>query len=299
MTDPFAEVVALLQPSLPFSKVASGSGMWRVDRTGDGQPFFCVILEGSARLSTVGEKPIILEEGDFVLIPAADDFTMESVGAGDGNEGNPLAITRLADETRHGDPDGPPNMRTLIGRMAFGSPDAALLVALLPRFIHVRGQKRLASIVQLIRGEAQDDRPARNMVLEHLLQVLLIEALRSAPDSAASPGLLRGLADGRLSTALRCMHELPNGNWTIEQLANEAGLSRSVFFDRFRREVGVSPMEYLLAWRMALAKSLLRQREGGIKEIAQRVGYGSASAFSVAFTRFVGMPPTRYAREGS
>lgn len=187
-------------------------------------------------------------------------------------------------------------MRALVGQLAFGSPDAALLVALLPGVIHVRGQKRLATLVELIRSEALGERPARDMVLERLLQVLLIEALRSASDSAASPGLLRGLADERLAIALRCMHEDTQRDWTVEQLANAAALSRSVFFERFRKAVGMSPMEYLIAWRMALAKTLLRRREGGIKEIAERVGYGSASAFSFAFTRFVGMPPTRYAR---
>jgi AraC-like DNA-binding protein len=83
----------------------------------------------------------------------------------------------------------------------------------------------------------------------------------------------------------------------VEQLANEAALSRSVFFERFRKAVGVPPMEYLLSWRMALAKSLLRHRDGGVKDVAERVGYGSASSFSVAFTRFVGMPPAHYARE--
>jgi AraC-like DNA-binding protein len=85
--------------------------------------------------------------------------------------------------------------------------------------------------------------------------------------------------------------------WTVAQLAKEAALSRSAFFERFSRAVGVAPMEYLLAWRMALAKNLLRRKEGGVAEVAERVGYGSASAFSVAFTRHVGLPPTRYARE--
>lgn len=299
MTDPFAEVVALLQPSLPFSKAASGSGAWRVDAKGTGEPFFCVILEGSTRVSINGEGEFDLVENDFILIPAAYQFTMASIEPSGENSVDPLRVTKLADETRHGDPDGSANMRTLVGRLAFGSPDAALLVALLPKFIHVRGQKRLATIVQLIRSEAQDDRPAREIVLERLLQVLLIEALRSAADSVSSPGLLRGMADGRLSIAIRHMHADPERDWTVEQLANEAALSRSAFFDRFRKEVGVSPMEYLMSWRMALAKNLLRRREGGIKEIAKRVGYGSASAFSVAFTRFVGIPPTRYARENT
>jgi len=81
----------------------------------------------------------------------------------------------------------------------------------------------------------------------------------------------------------------------VVQLAKEAGLSRSTFFERFSRAVGVAPMEYLLAWRMAMAKNLLGRKEGNVAEIAARVGYRSASAFSVAFTRYVGLPPTRYA----
>ncbi|MGY3690447.1 AraC-like DNA-binding protein [Bradyrhizobium sp. USDA 3240] len=93
------------------------------------------------------------------------------------------------------------------------------------------------------------------------------------------------------------MHESPTRAWTVAQLAKEAALSRSAFFDRFSRAVGVAPMEYLLAWRMAMAKNMLRQNESGIAEIAERVGYGSASAFSVAFTRHVGLSPTQYARE--
>ena len=97
----------------------------------------------------------------------------------------------------------------------------------------------------------------------------------------------------------RCsqMHESPTRPWTVAELAKEAALSRSAFFERFSRTVGVAPMAYLLAWRMALAKNLLRRNDGGIAEVAQRVGYSSASTFSVAFTRFVGLAPTRCARE--
>jgi AraC-like DNA-binding protein len=107
---------------------------------------------------------------------------------------------------------------------------------------------------------------------------------------------VRGLADERLAFAIRRIHESPTGAWTVAQLAKEAALSRSAFFERFSRAVGVAPIAYLLAWRMALAKGMLRQNESGVTEIAERVGYGSASAFSVAFTRYVGLPPARYAR---
>src|SRR5437899_7148747 len=79
-------------------------------------------------------------------------------------------------------------------------------------------------------------------------------------------------------------------------LARTAALSRSAFFERFTRTVGLPPMEYLLAWRMAVARELLRGHDIGIAEVAARVGYGSASTFSTAFSRHVGQPPSRYAR---
>jgi AraC-like DNA-binding protein len=294
LIDPLAEIVSMLQPSLPFSKVASGSGNWRVDGAGDGSPFFAVILEGSARLAVSGQPDAALEENDFVLIPAAYRFTMSSNTGSLDEEGDLLRVTRLGDETRHGDPTGMPNMRVLIGRLAFGSPDTTLVFALLPCLLHVRGQTRLTALVQMIREEAQGDRPAKEIVLEKQLQLLLIEALRSDAAGLETPGLLRGLADKNLGPAIRQMHENPAKAWTIEELASTATLSRSVFFDRFQKQTGMAPMEYLLSWRMALAKDMLRRKDGGMKEIAKRIGYGSASAFSVAFSRFVGVAPSKY-----
>jgi AraC-like DNA-binding protein len=85
-------------------------------------------------------------------------------------------------------------------------------------------------------------------------------------------------------------------SWTVEQLASTAALSRSAFFERFSRPVGVAPMEYLLGWRMKVAKELLREGELAVSQVAERVGYSSTSTFSVAFSRHVGPPPSQYAR---
>ncbi len=285
----------MLQPSMPFSKAASGSGSWRVEGAAEGSPFFAVILDGSSRLSVDGEPEAELKANDFVLVPASCRFTMSSSEA-DVEEGvDPLRVTRLGEETRHGDPSGHPNMRVLVGRLSFGSPDSTLIVALLPRVLLVRGQARLTDLVRMLRNEAQDTRPAKDIVLERLLQLLLIEALRSNSASPETPGIMRGLADRHLGPAIRLMHGTPAKAWTIDELAKAAMLSRSVFFDRFQKQTGMAPMEYLLSWRMALAKDMLRRRDGGMKEIASRIGYGSASAFSVAFSRFVGLPPSQYA----
>jgi AraC-like DNA-binding protein len=299
MTDPLAEIVGLLQPGAPFSKLVSARGAWSVRREEYGRPFFCVVLEGRCRLAADGASPLILQEGDFVLIPAAAGFTTSSLAPpGPGDRDIPRCCLPHG-EIRHGRQDGDPDVRLLIGYCVFGSPDAALLVPLLPRLVHVRGEPRLATLVQLVRDESKAQRPARNMVLARLLEVLLIEALRSNTGGVSSPGLVRGLADERLAAALRRMHEQPAYPWTVAALAKEAALSRSAFFERFNREVGTAPMEYLQAWRMAMAKDLLRRREGGVAEVAERVGYGSASAFSTAFTRHVGMPPAQYGREAA
>ncbi|MRX11074.1 helix-turn-helix domain-containing protein [Pseudoduganella sp. FT25W] len=295
MIDPLAEVVTLLQPRIRFSKVVSSAGPWRVRRSHEGQPFYCVVLEGASLLTTEGREPLSLRQGDFVLIPESHAFSMSSL------KPPPAAALDAAPqalpngEFRFGPPDSPTEAVLLIGHCAFDSPDAALLVSLLPRLIHVRGEQRLSTLVQLVGEESRARRPGREVVLAHLLEVLLIEALRSSAVTAATPGLLRGLADERLALALRRMHEQMTAPWTVAQLAKEAALSRSAFFERFSRAVGVAPMEYLLRWRMAKAKNLLRRREGNVAAVAERVGYGSASAFSVAFTRHVGMSPTRYA----
>lgn len=236
----------------------------------------------------------MLEQGDFVLVPAAFDFTVSSLEPpADGEE--TAYVFRPDGEIRHGDPNASPDVRMLVGYCVFASPDAGLLVSLLPQLVHVRDEQTLTTLVSLIYAEFRARRPGRDVVLARLLDVLLIEALRSAPGSAASPGLVRGLADDRLAVAMRRMHEQPSASWTVAELAQEAAMSRSAFFARFSRLVGVTPMEYLLGWRIALAKCLLRDGVT-VGDVAERVGYSSASAFSVAFTRNVGRAPAHFAR---
>lgn len=297
MTDPLTQIVTLLQPQASLSKVVSAAGRWRVQRSEAGRPFYCVVLEGSCRLDAEGHDPLLLEAGDFVLIPAIHEFMTSSLAPSTPDDLVTMPVKLPNGEFRLGLADAPAEVRMLLGHCTFGSPDAALLVSLLPRLVRIRGDRRLATLVQLVAEESLGARPAREVVLSRLLEVLLIEAFRSTAGTDAPPCLLRGLSDERLAAAIRVMHENPTRPWTVAQLAKEAALSRSAFFERFSNAVGAAPMEYLLAWRMALAKNLLRTTKNGVAEVAELVGYGSASAFSVAFSRHVGLPPARYARE--
>jgi AraC-like DNA-binding protein len=211
---------------------------------------------------------------------------------------DPTVTSKVPGEVRHGTRGGRPDVRLLGGWFAFDSPDTALLVSLLPSLVHVRGVERLSTLVRLVGEEAGERRAGRELVLVRLVEVLLIEALRATPADDAPPGQLRGLADARLAPAIRQMHSQLARSWTVALLARTAAVSRSAFFERFTRTVGLPPMEYLLAWRMAVAKDLLRRQDLRLAEVAERVGYGSASTFSTAFSRRVGRPPGRYAREG-
>ncbi len=297
--DPLNEVISLLRPSAVFAKGISGAGRWGVRYSVFGQPSFCVVLQGSCLLAVDGEDPITLEEGDFLLLPATPGFTMSSFKPAKPVILDPKATAQKNAEVRHGTPDGPPDVRLLGGYFVFDSPDAALLVSLLPALVHIRGVERLLTMVNLLSEESKAQRSGRELVLTRLVEVLLIEALRAAPEEQAQPGLLKGLADTRLARAIRHMHGDPARSWTIADLASKAALSRSTFFERFTSAVGMSPMEYLVAWRMALAKGLLRDQALGLSVVAERVGYGSASAFSTAFSKYVGQSPSSYARQQS
>jgi len=295
MNDPLSEVIALLQPRAVFSRRISGAGRWGVRYSTFGQPSFCAVLEGRCRLTVDGHRPLTLEAGDFVLLPATPGFTMSGFEPVRFERFDPKVTSTVPGEVRHGTRGGRPDVRLLGGWFVFDSPDSTLLVSLLPSVVHVRGVKRLSVLVRLVGEEASERRSGRDLVLTRLVEVLLIEALRLTPGDDAPPGLLRGLADARVAPAIRHMHDQLARSWTVTQLARTAALSRSAFFERFTRTVGLPPMEYLLAWRMAVAKDLLRRRDVRVAELAERVGYGSASTFSTAFTRHVGQPPSRYA----
>lgn len=295
MTDPLTQIVTLLRPGAPYAKIATASGAWRVRREDEGIVFYNLTLAGRAMLEVEGRPPILLTEGDFVLIPAARGFTLASVDpvlpAGDLSE--PVLIA--PGQVRIGDPDQPVTAQQLVGHCSFGAADAGLLLTLLPDLVVIRGEARLAMLIKLVADEARALRPGRDVVLERLLEVLLIEAFRASGGVSAPPGLLRGLGDPQLSIALRALHAAPARPWTVADLARAAGVSRSGFFARFEREVGRAPMAYLTGWRMSLAKDRLRRGQGSLTEIGAALGYGSASAFSTAFAREVGQPPGQYA----
>jgi AraC-like DNA-binding protein len=217
----------------------------------------------------------------------------------------PALVRPSSTGVRHGDKGGAPTMRMLGGYFRFDRANAQLLLRFLPPSILIRrgepGAVRVQRIMELIGEETSAERPGKELILERLVEVLLVEALRfrSASGDPREKGLLGGLSDPALARALRRIHDDVGRRWTVAALARTAGMSRAVFAERFTRKVGMPPMHYLLEWRMAIAKDLLERERPPLAELAEKVGYQSASAFSTAFTRHAGCPPSEFARAGS
>ncbi len=299
MSDPLSDVVRLLQPKGVFANPISGKGNWAIQYSAYGKPSFCIMLEGSCLLTVDGHDPITISAGDFVLLPSTPSLTIASFGVAPCVSLDPTTMSENGEERRYGEPHGQPEMRSLGGAFLFDSADPQLLVSLLPAVVHVKDSSRLARLVHMLGEEYVEKCPGNDLMLSHLIGMMLIEAMRSTTTGMAPPGLLRGLGDERLAPALKAMHAQVDRAWTVSELARVAALSRSAFFDRFTRTVGVAPMAYLLSWRTEIAKDLLRREGLPVAQVAERVGYGSTSTFSVAFSRQVGLSPSRYAASAS
>lgn len=300
--EPLADIVALLRPRAAATKLIQGAGRWGVRYARVEHAGFGLVLAGACWLSVDGRPPVRLGPGDFVLMPAAPGFTIAS-----DLDVEPVAADADADavasDVRHGDPQGAAEFKQLGGYFQFEPDNRTLLARLLPDLIHIRAADpaaaRLARTIEVITEEALADRPGRDLIVDRLVEVMLVEALRFRPQAAevvARPGLVEGLADPHLARALRRLHADVARPWTVAELAREAGLSRSAFSARFSQSFGTPPMEYLIEWRMALAKDMLRRAAQPLETVAAAVGYQSASAFSTAFRREVGRSPGQFAR---
>ncbi|EOI3551045.1 cupin domain-containing protein [Cronobacter turicensis] len=295
MADPLTDIIALLNPRPTRAKLVEGAGQWRILRESGGEAFYCAVLQGECLMSVNGKAPRRLVAGDFILIPATYAFETTSAGAAPPVDFSQPTV--LGDgHVRIGSTTGPAELLMNVGHCEFDTPDKALIVALLPSEILIQGQRRFITLFELLLDESRARRPGRDVVMMHLLQLLLVESLRSDPALSKTAGILRGLQHDRVATALHLIHEKPGADWQIAQLARECAMSRSSFFAVFSETVGMSPMQYLLFWRMSLARKALISGQDNIEQIALQTGYQSASAFSVAFARHAGMPPGEFRR---
>lgn len=152
----------------------------------------------------------------------------------------------------------------------------------------------LAPTLQLLFSEAFSKLPGRQTAIDRLFEYLFVLLIRSAMNAhLVDSGVLMGLSDLRLGKAIEGMHKHPETSWSLEQLAQRAGMSRARFAAHFRQVVGMTPFDYLTNWRLGVAQTMLR-KGNSLKLIASAMGYANATALTRVFTQRVGMPPSEW-----
>lgn len=300
--DPLLDLMRLLRPRAAlFGGGLDAFGDWGLAFRKRDDLLFCWIERGECELIRPGCEPVRVRRGDFVLIYTSTPFTLASdASIAPVDSETAVAATRRVRLKLGSGVDRPVSLRA--GKFLLEKANEDLLAGLFPPVIHIAaGDESLGPVRALLamnEAEARKPGPASEFVIVRLVELVLVEILRTnlSRVGAEWPGLLAGLADKVTAKALAAMHRDVARDWTVDALARLCGVSRSTFAARFRTVVGTSPIDYLLQWRLALAKDALSLGAKSVGEIAFSIGFQSSSAFTTAFTRAAGCSPTRFAR---
>ncbi|MFE9426176.1 AraC family transcriptional regulator [Kitasatospora sp. NPDC006697] len=268
------------------------------------------VLGGRGAVRLASGEGVALAAGDIALVACPHPHTVAD------DPGTPPHVL-IRDGQKQILTTGPEATRTLrnLAPRTYGDghPDATVmlrgsyelrggvgerLLAALPPLAVVPAGPGTRGALDLLAAETGREEPGQDAVLERLLDLVLVLALRAwcARAEAAAPSWYRALAVPGLGEALRLLHEHPARRWTVAELAAAAGLSRAAFAARFTTLVGEPPLGYLTGWRMTLAADLLRDTEATVATVAREVGYQDAFAFSTAFKRAHGVSPSAWRR---
>jgi AraC-like DNA-binding protein len=266
---------------------------------------FHIVERGTAFLTRDGEEPLRLETGDLAILPLGAGHVLASEA---GLEPVPIedAVARVGVRdgtvTRMGGRGAETHL--VCGQFSFEGVLASKLLKVLPPLIHIAApQERPLEWLRLtshfLVEETRRARPGFLIMVARLLDLLFVQAVREwGAKSPKNLGWLSGLRDPSIGRALSAIHDEPARPWTVESLAELAGLSRSAFSARFADVVGETPLKYLTAWRLDLAAQQLLAGTAVIGEIAHFVGYSSEAALTRAFKAHFGTTPARFRRAG-
>jgi AraC-like DNA-binding protein len=294
--DPLSDILSLLKPVNYMSAGFDGGGDWAIDFPDQTDTIKCAsIVQGGCWLTVQGvDTPLRLETGDCFILPRGQTFHLAS-----NLEADPATAQDVFGGAQYGGIvtwNGGGDVFIVSSRFSVSQKRFGMLLSLLPFIVHIRreaNQGELRWLVERMMRELQTPSPGSLLSLQHLAHMILLQALRRHLGHADS-GLLKALADEKLNVAITAMHQNPAFNWTVQELADLTGMSRTVFAQKFKDAVGTAPIDYLIRWRMLLASDRLIRASEPISTIAYSLGYDSEGAFSTAFKRVMGHSPRQY-----
>ncbi len=287
--DVLSDVLRLLRLRASVFFHASFCGAWSVDSSGEDKATFHLIARGSCWLHmSSAAQPILLQGGDLVVFPRDAVHVIS-------------ASPELAELLPHSGVissggDGP-STSLVCGYFEFDTPLFNPILSALPDVVHIRGEEAgnagwIDLLMRFIASETENAEPGADVLVDRLSDVLFIQVIRSyMRNHAVSTGLLATLSDRKISKAVQSLHEAPEATWTVEKLAEQAGMSRAAFAKRFQELMGMAPMAYVTHWRMQRAYELLRLGEKSVAMIAEQSGYQAEAAFRKAFKQHMGFGP--------
>jgi AraC-like DNA-binding protein len=299
--DPLSDVLSLLRPRTYRAGGFDLGGDFCIKFPQHESIKYYAVVSGQCLLTVEGvPEAVRLTAGDCFLLPRglacclASDLTLTPVDA--------PTIFPFPLNGRIASCNGGGNCLLVGGNFILTGKHADILFAELPPIVHIRKKSAKAAMrwcVQRMREELRNPKPGGFLVAQQLSYMILVQGLRLhlAEGLKGRVGWLFALSDKQISVAISSMHDEPARDWTVEELGQHAGMSRSTFALRFKETVGVSPMEYLTRWRMLLAADRVANTGDSISEIAQSLGYESASAFTKAFKKIMGCLPRQYSRD--
>ena len=302
--DPLSDVLSLLKPRSYASGGFDVGGAMAIQFPAHLGIKCYAVSHGAGWLEVEGTGgPVRLTAGDCFLLPRGRPFRLAT-----DLDVEPLDATTLFAAKRAAGGgghvlthNGGGDVCIVGGHFALDGDYAEILLGVLPPIVHIRKEADRAVLrwsVERMMEELREPRPGGLLVVQHLAQMMLVQALRLhlAEGPSGGVGWLFALADKQMGAAIGAMHEAPARPWTLQTLAERAGMSRSSFAQKFKATVGASPMDYLTRWRMLVAGDRLAHSGEPVSVIALALGYESESAFSTAFKRVMGSSPRRYGR---
>ena len=301
--DPLSDVLSLLKPRSYISGGFEVGGDMAIQFPKH-QGIKCyAVLAGQCWLSLEGvPDAVLLRAGDCFLLPRGLPFCLATDLSLTPVDFQTLLAARRAGSAVSNHEGG--GRYIAGGHFLLSGSHADMLLGSLPPIVHIRKESDKAAMrwsLERMREELRDPQPGGSLIAQQLAYMMLIQAIRLhlADEARRGVGWLFALADKQMGTAITCMHDNPGHQWTLQKLAERAGMSRSIFALRFKETVGATPMEYLTRWRMLLGGDRLKNSDDSISVIASSLGYESESAFGKAFKRIMSCSPKQYSHGSS
>jgi AraC-like DNA-binding protein len=301
--DPLSNLFSLLKVKSVLSARFEAAGPWALRFAAYRHVKFVGVIKGDRWVWIEGvTAPAKMKEGDFCLLTDGSPYCFASDPGVEPHDGDKMLANNVGAEriVRYG--RGEMRAISVGGLFEFDGDMSGLLLNLLPPLVLVSADspdaRALSAALELIRAETESVRPGAAVMAGSLANVVLVNILRA--HLAASPrsaGWLGALSDPRIGTALRMVHAEIARRWKVEELASKVGMSRTAFIERFKDLVGSPPVEYLIRWRMTIARDALKTSNDNLSSIAAAVGYASETTFSSTFKKMFGQSPSRYRLE--